>query len=98
MEQGQSKLSMPVVLGILAVVLALTVFMAMRFMPWSGNISPAKTTKADPNADFYKQMAQKCQGDMTKLSPQDQQEVMQRAGSPQYARQILINYYGGAKQ
>lgn len=92
MEQEQSKLASPLVLGIVGVVLIAALFFGIRAIPWSGTIPPPTAVKADPNADFYKQMAEKCGGDMTKLSQQDQMEVIQKAGSPVYARQILMNY------
>jgi hypothetical protein len=93
MEETKGKLASPVLLGILVLVLIVVVSIASKFVPWSGNLSPAPTAmKTDPNVEFIKQMAQKCQGDITRLSPEEQQAVVQKCGNFEYARQALMRY------
>ena len=90
--EEKSKLGSPLVLGIVGVALVAAIALGIQFTPWNGTIKPATALKADPNEAFYREKATLCGGDLSKLNSQDQSEVIQRAGSPIYARQILMGY------
>ena len=86
------------ILAVLGAVLVGAVVLGFQFAPHGGPAPGAVVASKDPNAAFFKQKAQECQGNMSKLSPQDQQEVIQKAGGPQYAHAVMQSYWDGTNK
>jgi hypothetical protein len=82
-----------------AVVLALILgFVGYRAMP-QGETTQMGNASANPNDAFYRDMAKKCQGDFSKLSPADQQLVLAKNNNNMgYASTYLTRYWAAIQK
>jgi hypothetical protein len=66
---------------------------AMRFVP-QGEVTAAVNPGAnDPEFKYFTDMANKCQGDFTKLPSEDQQALIKKCGNRGYAVRTMGNYW-----
>lgn len=77
----ENRLPKPVLAGILLAVAVVIFFVAKALIPQGETRAASMSAmEKDPNTKFMMDMAKKCQGDFSKLNPEDQQAVLAKNG------------------
>jgi hypothetical protein len=91
----ENRLPKPLLAGIVLLVAVGLFFVVRMFLP-QGEVVAANISamEKDPHTKYMMDMATKCQGDFSKLSPADQQDVIVKNGNNRsYAMTFLKRSY-----